>query len=154
VILGIVSDAAFTGKLEENPFNFVNPGLNYLACTLDNESVPGGALQFNNRADGSLGEVEYGWLLQQLGLGQADRDIGFTMDEYSLGGYSLFAFSLSGELGTGEGGVAQLYKQANLGVELQLKAAATKAYKVILMGIFDRRLELSRERLVVPTNLF
>jgi hypothetical protein len=152
LLLAIVTNEAFNGSLKTNPFNFANPKLNFLNVCVDGISVPSRPRQLTA---GELTSGDYVWLLQQLGLYQQNRDIGINMDEYGKGGFALFAFSLGSELGAGTTtGAAQLYKQGNLSIELRLAEATTKTLNVILAGIFDRRLEITSERAVIPVNLY
>ena len=40
IIIGLVSNAAYSGDYTKNPFNFQNMGLNYLEINVDGQPVP------------------------------------------------------------------------------------------------------------------
>ena len=40
IIIGMVSNSAYSGDYEKNPFNFMNMGVNYLEINVDGQPVP------------------------------------------------------------------------------------------------------------------
>lgn len=145
LLIAFVSNKAFNGSMDTNPFNFQHADASCIGVFVNGESVPSRPLQVNLAREN--GEVEYNWLLQQLGLYLQSREIGFTMDEYSRG-YGIFAFNLCSELGVGVG--TQLYKEGSVRLELRFGTATASVYNLIVGALFDKQLQLMEFRDVVP----
>ena len=95
--------------------------------------------------------AEYSWLLQQLGLYLKNRGIGFNSAEYAEG-YCIYASNLSAELGWV--GTAQPIKEGNVRLELKFSTATTAVNNVVVAGFFDRDLQLTEFRDVVPGTVW
>lgn len=149
LLLAFVSNKAFNGSMDSNPFNFQHANVSSIGVFVNGESVPARPMQVNLAKD--TGEVEYTWLLQQLGMYMQSRELGFKMDEYARG-YGIFAFNLCSELGVGVG--TQLYKEGSVRLELRFGAATTLVYNVIVGGLFDKQLQLTEFRDVVPGSVW
>jgi hypothetical protein len=149
LVMAFVKDSAFNGSYTENPLKFMNPELTSLGVFVNGYSVPSQPLKF---PDGKLGDNEYCWLLQQLGIGWSGiHEIGFDAELYPFG-YSLFAFSLNAALGSA-GSAAQIPRSGNLRVELRFNRALESALTLITFGIFDRQLSIFDGGEIIPGNI-
>lgn len=149
LLLAFVTNKAFNGSMDTNPFNFQHADITNIGVFVNGDSVPSRPMEVKLSKD--TGEVEYGWLLQQLGLYMQSREIGFKMDEYARG-YGIFAFNLCSELGVGVG--TQLYKEGSVRLEFRFGTATAVVYNVIVGGLFDKQLQLTEFRDVVPGTIW
>ena len=144
LLVGMVTNKAFNGSWETNPFNFQHFGVNHVALYREGESVPARALtpNFTNK----LCTREYMSLYASLELYNVNEDFDVSLIDYSQG-YTLFGFNLTPDLHMTEH--SQPYREGNLRLELKFGTALTEAINVVLLAIFDGKVEVTHHRSVI-----
>lgn len=145
LIFGMVDNIAYNGNLHSNPFNFQHNEVTNIALYKDGISIPYRPLtpDFTN----GLCTREYISLYQNLQLFNRDCNFGITLQQYTAGGYTLFAFNLTPDLALAEH--AQLYEKGSLRLELKFTSPRPSTINVIVMAVFDAKVEITRQRQVL-----
>lgn len=144
IVVGMVTNKAYNGDYGTNPFNFQHFNVNHVALYREGEAVPGKV--FTPNFDNKLCVREYMNLFASLELYNVNEDIGISLDDFSAG-YSLFGFNLTPDLHMTEH--SQPYREGNLRLELKFSKALTEAINVIVMAIFDGKVEVTQHRNVI-----
>lgn len=148
VILGLVNNEDFNGKLDTNPFNFRHKNTIQVGLYKDGKPIPHEALT-PNFANGLYTE-SYINLMDTLDLTHADADIGLTRNDFA-NGYTLFAYNLSPDKVIA--GHGQPLRDGNLRIEMKFSEALDKAINVMVMAIYDDEIQISRLRKVTVDYL-
>ena len=147
LVIGFVEHSAFNGDLKKNPFNFKNYNLNKIGLYRDGELVPGQILtpdyedNFFTRA--------YNQTMSALNYFNTDDSNGMTMEHFK-DGYNLYAFDLTPD-GSAQGPHRHLMRTGSLRLELAFKKNLSTAVTVILFGVIDAKLEITKLRDVLVT---
>lgn len=144
IIVGMVTNAAYNGSYTTNPFNFHHFNVNQLALYREGESIPFRPL--TPRFQSKQYVREYLNLMQALDLFNKSEDLDLTMEEFG-NGYTLFAFNLTPNLSIG--GLSQPIRDGNLRLEMQFSQALSSTTNVIVMGVFDGCIEITKQRNVI-----
>ena len=89
---------------------------------------------------------EYMSLVQSLDIFNKNEDIDLTLKEYRTG-YTLFGFNMTPDLSIA--GHAQTARDGNLRLELKFATALDTTINVVVMGIFDGRIEITKHRNII-----
>ena len=146
VIVGFVTNSAYNGTYKENPFNFTHANITQLAMYREGESVPSRPLTPSFEKDKELCTLEYMQLIQAIGLFNKNADIDMSLDDFKAG-YTLFGFNLTPDLCVT--GHAQPIRDGNLRLEVGFSEALANTLNVIVYGIFDGRIEITKLRNVI-----
>ncbi|XP_066566389.1 uncharacterized protein F54H12.2-like [Amia ocellicauda] len=92
IVIGFVDNAAFSGDVTQNPFNFKHCEINFLALYADGEQIPTKPLQPDFANDNCV--REYFNLVETAGKRLKDKPLVVDHKEFARG-YTLFAFNLS-----------------------------------------------------------
>ena len=141
VFVGMVTNKAYNGTRATNPFNFEHFNANHVALYKDGSSIPFLALTlvFSKM----VCSREFQVLLQNLELFNRNEEFDITLDDFIAGGYTLFAFNLTPDLSLT--GVCQPYQEGNLRLELKFSEALRESINVIVMSIFDGKVEITKD---------
>ena len=92
IFIGFVLNAACTGAIGENPFNFQHFGLTDLTVTLNGNSIPADGMKMNF----TTGDYQRAYIntLAALGLDNDNRGISLTPHEFA-NGFNLHGFKIS-----------------------------------------------------------
>ena len=145
VVIGLVSNRAFNGHTESNPFNFQHFNLSEIALYLDGQQQHAiRPIQPN---------YEHGQYIRTydslfVGTGKLSRDEGLfiTREDYA-NGYALYAFDLSADLG--EDDHFSLVRQGNVRMAMKFAAALNTTVSVIAYAEFENVIEVDWDRNVV-----
>lgn len=144
VLVAFVRNDAYNGAYGQNPFNFNHMNTNYMALYREGEPIPSRPFQpdfANNKY-----QREYTSLLQSVNIFNKNEDIDLTPSEYS-DGYTIFGFNLTPDLSIADH--AQPIRDGNIRLEVRFSEALAQTINVIVMGIFDARLEITKYRNVL-----
>lgn len=144
LVVGMVTNKSYNGDWASNPFNFQHFDINHVALYREGESVPGRA--FNPDFPNKIFTREYMNLFSSLELFNVNDDMGITLDDFGAG-YTLFGFNLTPDLHMTEH--SQPYREGNLRLELKFGTALPEAINVIVMAIFDGKIEVTQHRNVI-----
>jgi hypothetical protein len=141
LVMGMVDNDAFNGTLSKNPFNFKHYDLNFLALYRDGEATP--YRPFQPDYEKSLCMLDYMSLFRSLELWNRDETIPITFEEFK-GGYTMYTFNLAPDLALA--GHEQPYRDGNLRLEFKFAKALPATINVVLMALFDGRVEVTKSR--------
>ncbi|MCP4502617.1 MAG: hypothetical protein GY822_21935 [Deltaproteobacteria bacterium] len=145
IVIGLVTNRAFNGHVESNPFNFQHFNLSEIALYLDGQQQhairpiqPDYEHRLYIRAYDSL----------FAGTGKLCKDEGLFIGrgDYNSG-YALYAFDLSADLG--EDDHFSLVRQGSVRLALKFAAALAATITVVAYAEFENIIEVDRDRNVV-----
>lgn len=145
IVIGLVSNRAFNGHLESNPFNFQHFGLSEIALYLDGQQQHAVRPIQPNYADGQYIRA-YDSLFAGTGRQCRDEGLYISREDYS-GGYALYAFDLTADLG--EDDHFSLLRQGSVRVVLKFAAALAATISVIAYAEFENVIEVDRDRNII-----
>src|SRR6185437_48149 len=146
VVLGFVSNAAFSGDITRNPFNFSNHNISYMSLFIDGEQIPSRPLQpdFTN---GQFVE-SYHSLFSGTGTHYQDEGNGINRKEYP-NGYGLFAFDLTPDLSANAGTHRSITRLGTFRIEVNFSVALTNALTCVIYAEFDGLVQINKQRNVI-----
>ncbi len=147
LILGMVSNAAFSGKYHLNPFHFVHNHLNRLTLHIKDKQIPGRALE----PDFERMNYMRSYLSLFTGSGKANQDEGndITYEEYA-NGYTLFGFDLTPDLCDGEH--FNPLNKGSVRVEMHFEEAPAETLTLLAFAEFESVIEINRARKCIVTG--
>ena len=145
VLLCLVGQEAFHGKLELNPFNLKHLNVSNCSLYLDGQQIPNTPFK-TNFEKGECVRPFYE-MFQTLDLTEEGRGNDVTLYEYK-NGTTIFAFDLTPTQLT-TGGYFNLLKRGNLKLELGFEKALTEAAVAILYLETDDIIEINKDRQVI-----
>lgn len=142
VFIAMVRNDAYNGSYAHNPFHFQHFNLNQMALYREGESIPFrpftpdfGTNKFYIR--------EYMALMQSLEVYNKNEDVDITPFDFA-NGYGIFGFNLTPDLSVA--GHAQTSRDGNIRLEVQFGTALPQTINVVVMGVFDGRVEITKHR--------
>jgi len=145
IVIGLVSNRAFNGHVESNPFNFQHFNLSKISLYLD--------AQQQHAIRPIQPDYEHGLYIRAYsslfaGTGKLCRDEGvfISRDDYASG-YALYAFDLSADLG--EDDHFSLVRQGSVRLALKFAVALAATITVVAYAEFENIIEVDRDRNVV-----
>lgn len=145
LVIGFVSNVAFNGSYQQNPFNFQHFDLNHMVLYVDTEQIPAVPLtpDFSN---GTYMHA-YNTLFCGTGIHWKDEGNNISYDEYGKG-YTLYAFDLTPDLSSHEAHW-NLQKQGVVRLDVRFRVELPQAVNCIVYSEFDNLVEISKDRHVV-----
>ena len=144
VFVGLVGNRNFNGDKITNPFDFAHQNVNHMALYKEGESIP--FKPFTPDYTNDLYMREYVSLLQTLNQYNSSENLNITPAQYKEG-YCIYGFNLAPDLNIA--GHAQTLTDGNLRLEVGFSAATTEVLNVVVMGIFDGKVEITKHRNVL-----
>ena len=144
IILGFVTNRAFNGHGQNNPFNFQNLRLNYLTVNTDNQQFPSQPLQPNYANEETVREFHQ--LYSGLGLINSNSGVGVTLDQF-MKGHTLYAIDLTPDMA--EGPHVDPIKYGNLRLEAHFETALTNPINCICYAEYDNMIQIDSARNVI-----
>ncbi|XP_066570679.1 uncharacterized protein F54H12.2-like [Amia ocellicauda] len=144
IVIGFVDNAAFSGDVTQNPFNFKHCDINFLALYADGEQIPTKPLQPDFANDNCV--REYFNLVETAGKRLKDKPLVVDRKEFARG-YTLFAFNLSPDQECT--GHYSLIKTGNLRAEIRFALPLPTTVNMIVYAVFDNIVEINMRRQVL-----
>ncbi|XP_066546218.1 uncharacterized protein F54H12.2-like [Amia ocellicauda] len=142
IVIGFVDNAAFSGDVTQNPFNFKHCDINFLYA--DGEQIPTKPLQPDFANDNCV--REYFNLVETAGKCLKDKPLVVDRKEFARG-YTLFAFNLSPDQECT--GHYSLIKTGNLRAEIRFAQPLPTTVNMIVYAVFDNIVEINMRRQVL-----
>ena len=146
LMIGMLENDAYNGVINKNPFNFQHFKLNKIALYRDGECVPG--RPFTPDFEKKQYCRSYVNTMTTLKYFNTDDTNGMTLEEFA-NGYTIYAYDL-----TPDNNISASYKQAistnNLRLELAFEDALPNTINVLLFGVFDSHIEITKLQDVIP----
>ena len=145
LIVGIVSNAAFNGAHDQNPFQFNHYNVSKIEVSRDGKTLCTRPFEPNFAQKNYL--RSYLSLYEATGQLGTNTSHGISYEDYD-GGYTLWAFDFTPDQGSDEGHFHPI-KSGQLRVELQFAEALLDTVNVILYAEFDNTIEINSLREVI-----
>lgn len=142
LVIGFLEHTAFNGNIKKNPFDFQNFNLNKIGLYRDGELVPGQILTPDYSKDHYL--RAYNQTMGALNYFNTDDSNGMTMEHFK-DGYNLYAFDLTPD-STAHGPHRHLMRTGSLRLEVGFAKLLKSAVTVVLFGLIDAKLEITKLR--------
>jgi len=143
VWIGFVRNDAYNGTYTQNPFNFKH--FNVDSVMLSASSKTAHFEQYTPDFTKKMYAREYNALFKALGLYNKSESMDITMEEFG-DGYTFFAFNLTPDQHTS--GHAQISRNGTIRLDLSFSTDTPVPINVIAMGIFDGRIQITKNRAV------
>ena len=145
IIIGFVTNQAFNGNYQLNPFNFQHFTLNYLSLYVDSQQIPAQPLtpDFPN----NLHIDAYNTLFSGTGIHWKDEGNDINYTEYPKG-FALVAFDLSQDLSANENHW-NLQRQGVVRLELKFAAPLPVPINCVVLSEFNSLIEIDKNRNIV-----
>ena len=144
VLVGFVRNDSYNGAYRQNPFNFQNFTINQLAMFREGESIP--FRPFTPDFENNKYQREYMSLMQAINIYHKNENIDISPTDFK-NGYTIFGFNLTPDLTVADH--AQPIRDGNIRLEVKFGTALAQTVNVIIMGIFDAKLEITKYRNVL-----
>jgi hypothetical protein len=148
IYVGFVSNEAFNGKNDLNPYYFFHYGIRHIACYLDGNQYPlrPYSPDFNKKK----------YIREYFGLFEAANqtgnkvDIGITREEYG-DGFTLFGFNFAPDLAEGctRSGYVSPLRYGTLRIEVKFSQALKEAITAVVFCDYDSLIELPLSRVAI-----
>ena len=146
IVVGCVSNEAFNGRYNRNPFNFKHMNINFLTVHVDGEQIPYSPPK--PKFDGAAKNYIRAYHTLFSGTDKMYQDEGNTITRrYYAAGYALFAFDLSPDLSVG--GHFNLVRRGNLRLDMHFGRALEETVNVIIYAEFNNIIEIDKARNVI-----
>ena len=138
LVIGMISNAGYSGDYDKNPFDFKHMNLNYLEVTVDGQPVPNRALTPNFEK----GDFVSSYL--SLLDNNYDRKNGIIIKllEYHKG-YTLFLFDIQSFL---SGHIMSKSIKGHIRLTMRFAKALTETINIIIYGKFPESLSIDHSR--------
>ncbi|XP_015521580.2 uncharacterized protein F54H12.2-like [Neodiprion lecontei] len=147
VIIGFVSNKAFNGDIQRNPFNFQNYSLNFLSLYVDGVQVPTKPLQMSFGKD-DLYVDAYHTLFSGTGIHFLNEGNGIDRQQFAKGNCPS-AFDLTPDLSANCTSHWLLIKHGTLRVEVRFDGALKETVNCLVYAEFDILIEVNAARQVI-----
>lgn len=145
IIVGLVSNKAFNGNFQSNPFNFQAYNVNFFSLYVDGVQVPSKPLQPDYKAHNELSVMAYHTLYSGTGIHFLNHGNSISRTEFAKG-YCLMAFDLTPDLAANVSSHWNLIRHGSLRVELGFAESLTETVNCIVYAEFDNIIEIDRNR--------
>ncbi|UYV84452.1 hypothetical protein LAZ67_X002229 [Cordylochernes scorpioides] len=145
IVIGFVTNGAYSGDFTKNPFNFQNFNINYISLKIGQRVLPNRPLtpQF------SEGEFyrSYVDLFSNMGRYLSSGELNITPEEFQ-NGLTLFAFDTTLDLCASDLH-SSVTQNSNISLEVKFSSALTSTINVILYSEFQSKIHIDKLRQVV-----
>jgi len=154
IIVGMVKASAFTGNdLDDKPFKFEHFNVQSVGLYRDGQCMPyRQPYQPHFDASMPLTTREYvKSIIQNTQQLNTNLNNGITLNDFTSGNYTFFTFNLTPDFDYNQ---TQLAKDGNLRLEIKFASATTEAINVIVYGLFDTQLQITKNREIKNVNFY
>jgi hypothetical protein len=141
VVVGFVSSAAFNGSYAKNPFTFNHFNVNSVGLYRDGQSLPFRQIYQPDFKNNLVTRDFLISIVQNTELLNKNMNNGIALKDFKNGGYSLFTFNLTPDFSMRQTQIAQ---DGNLRLDVMFAEALPEAINIIIYGIFDSELQITR----------
>ncbi|XP_035209161.1 uncharacterized protein F54H12.2-like [Stegodyphus dumicola] len=142
LILGFVSNAAYNGSINRNPFKFHHYNLNYLCILNGGQMIPSKPYQPN--FEKTFYGRSYLSIFTDLNRYHSSPNINISFDEYK-DGYTLYAVDLTPDMASNESHVS-INKSGNIAIDIKFAAALPETVTLIVYAEYRNIIEIDKSR--------
>lgn len=150
VVVGFVSASGFSGELEADPFKFDHFNVNSVGLFRDGQPIPYREVYEPNFQQGLYVKEYFRSIVHCTQHLNANLNNGINLDDFGSGKYTLFTFNLTPDFDYTQ---CQMPRDANLRLEVKFGTPLDKAINVIVYGVFDTQLQITRNRRIITDNV-
>lgn len=145
-IIGFVSNKAFNGSFDTNPFDFKHNNLNLLSVYVDGHQIPPKTLTpiFSNNAFTSI----YHTLFSGTGIHFLNEGNSISKEAFA-NGYCLMAFDMTPDLSANSTTHWNLVKRGSVRIEVRFEDTLSSTVNCIVYAEFDNVIEINKNREVI-----
>lgn len=145
-IIGFVSNKAFNGSFDTNPFDFKHNNLNLLSVYVDGHQIPPKTLTpiFSNNAFTSV----YHTLFSGTGIHFLNEGNSISKEAFA-NGYCLMAFDMTPDLSANSTTHWNLIKRGSVRIEVRFEDTLSSTVNCIVYAEFDNVIEINKNREVI-----
>ena len=153
VIVGMVSSDSFNGTAgtagATDPFKFEHFDVNSVGLFRDGQSLPYRELYEPNFANELYAKEYMKSIVHCPQHFNVNVNNGITMKKFA-DGHTFFTFNLSPDFDYTQ---TQLPHDSNLRLEIRFAKQLEKSINVIVYGVFDNQLQITKDRKIIPDNV-
>ena len=142
LVLGFVSNEAYNGSINKNPFKFAHYNVNYLCVLNGNQMIP--AKPYQPNFDKTLYGRSYLSLFTDLNRLHHSPNINISFDEYK-DGYTLYAIDLTPDLAANESHVS-INKNGNIAIDIKFGVALSETVSLVVYAEYRNVIEIDKSR--------
>jgi hypothetical protein len=148
IYVGFVSNEAFTGKNDLNPFYFFHFGIRHIACYLDGSQYP--LRPYSPDFNKKKYIREYFGCFEAANQTGNKADIAISREEFG-DGFTLFGFNFAPDLAEGctRSGYVSPIKYGSLRIEVRFNQAITETVTAVVFCEYDSLIELPLSRVAI-----
>lgn len=143
VIVSMVKGSGYAGSYKEDPFTFSHFDVTFMGLFRDGQSLPYRTGYTPNFAGKKYVRDYFISIIQNMEHMRRDCNNGITSEEFNTGGRTFFTFNLTPDFSCNQ---AQVPRDGNLRLDLKFEKSLTESINVIIMGIFDTEIQISKQR--------
>jgi hypothetical protein len=144
VIVGFVTSVGYAGdNLTSAPFNFQHFNLSSLGLFIDGQSVPYREVYKPRFSKGLVVKEYLKSIVHNFQHLNTNLNNGISLADFSTGNYSLFTFNLTPDFDMHQ---RQMPRDGNLRLEVTFEKELAASINVIVYGMFDTQIEITKDR--------
>lgn len=150
-VVGMVDSNAFTGKLQSSPFKFQHFNMSTMTLYRDGQSVPykkGYEVKLSGNTKLSS-DAYVRSILQNTGIFNKNIDNFIQLSDFTKGGFALYTFNLTPDFDMNQ---VQQVRDSNLRLDIRFTAKTTTSINVIVYGIFDAVVQVTKDRTIIKDS--
>ena len=146
LIIGLVSNDAFSGTFTTNPLKFANENVNFLCVHINGEIYPKTPYTPDYTVGSEKYEREYHDLFMNLGANKTISQPAIELSNFPKG-FCLYAFNFNSDFeNANENEYINIPKDGYLNIEIRFGANIQNALKLICYALFDNTIEIDENR--------
>jgi len=143
----LVTNTAFQGAYNENPFNAAHHNVNYVCVHVNGTPYPNIPFTPDYQRNGNWTR-EYYSLFDASGIKYGNQGLDITREDYP-NGYCIYGLDLTSNHGAGDASHMNLVKQGEVRIEFKFRTAPQHALSCVVYAEFDNLMEIDTNRNVI-----
>lgn len=148
IVFGVVTNAAYTGSTEKNPFYFHHHNISTVGLYVNSKCVTGYPIETDFKTDVNLYARAYAQFMEGSGKLNTERANSITKSDFRRG-FCLFPFILSSTQLLDS--CSEVPQEGTVRLELKFNMASTETLSVICYAEFDAQLQIDKNLNVTVT---
>ena len=146
IIAALVDGRANSGDYRLDAFNFQHFNLNYISLFHNGQALPYRTGYTPDFAEGKYIKDYFISIVQNMEHMNRNVNNGITESDFASGGRTFFTFNLAPDFTSNQ---AQQPRDGNLRLDIKFDNPLTDSINVILMGIFDTEIHITKDRNII-----
>lgn len=142
VIICLVLNESYNGKISQNPFNFTHFNMNYLCLVSNGRMIP--AKPYKPNYESNAFARAYLSMFTNLGRYHRSQNIPIHFNEYPLG-YNFYVFDLTPDF-AGNESHKSVNKSGNIAIDIKCSSTLTETVNLIVYSEFRDSIDIDSSR--------